>query len=86
MILFLVVAFIEWEVVSLLTTVFRRMSKCPGSDVINDSFWTRMPTFVMVHTIFGTVTLSWWRYVLVIVVLQLLVIVICVVKLCQGSI
>ena len=55
MILFLVVAFIEWEVVSLLTTVFRRMSKCPGSDVINDSFWNRMPTFVMVHTIFGIV-------------------------------
>ncbi len=78
------VVFIEWEVVRLLITVFLGMLNAPDEDVINDNLWTRMPTFIMVHTIFGTVTLSWWQYVWAIVVLQLLVIVACVAKRCHS--
>ena len=76
--------FVEWEVVQLLITVFLGMTDSPREDVINDSFWTRTPTFIMVHTIFGTVTLSWWQYVSAIVVLQLLVIVVCLARLRHG--
>ena len=71
------IVFVECEVVHLLIMVFRAMTS-PNEDVINDSFSTRTPTFIMVHTIFGTVTLSWRQYVSAIVVLQLLVIVISV--------
>jgi len=75
------IVFVELGVVQLLITVFNAMTDSPREDVINDGFWTRMPTFIMIHTVFGTVTLSWWLYVSVIVVLQLLVIVICLAKL-----
>ena len=78
------IVFVEWEVVQLLITIFRGMADSPRKDVINDSFWTRTPTFIIMHTIFGTVTLSWWLYVSAIVVLQLIVIVICVAKLRHG--
>ena len=71
----LAVVFTEWQVVHLLITIFHCISSGPREDVLNDGIWNRMPTYIIVRTIFGSIVLPWWLYVLSIVVLQLTVIV-----------